>query len=182
MSAPDSSSFIRPEDLLATLGLRAGQTLVHLGCGAGFYLIPAAKIVGTAGKVIGVDVLSEMLAEAENRARRAHVNGIIQTIRANVEKPSGSTVASKSADWVLVANILHQSAAPDVLTEAARIAKDDGKIIIIEWDVVATPFGPPPAARVAKKDVIKVIDALSLRVVEEFSPSPYHYGLVVATH
>lgn len=180
MTTPDSTFFIRPDDLLRQLALRAGQTVVHLGCGAGFYLIPAARLVGKTGRVIGVDVLPEMLAEAESRARRARLGGIIQTIHANLEKPKGSTLPDKIADWTLVANILHQSQPALILTEAARVTKPDGHIIIIEWDVVATPFGPPPSSRIAKPEVTQAVADMNWVITREFQPSPYHYGLVIA--
>lgn len=182
MTTPDSTFFIRPDDLLRQLALRAGQTVVHLGCGAGFYLIPAARIVGKTGKVIGVDVLPEMLAEAESRARRSRLSGIIKTIHANLEKPKGSTLPDAISDCTLVANILHQSNPSLILTEAARVTKPDGHIVIIEWDVVATPFGPPPASRIAKGEVLKAIENMNWIVTQEFQPSPYHYGLVISSH
>ncbi len=180
MSTTDLSFFIRPDRLLRKLALRAGQTVVHLGCGAGFYLIPAARIVGKTGKVIGVDVMPEMLAEAESRARRSSVFGIIQTIHANLETVNGSTLPDQMADVTLVANILHQSQPERILAEAVRITKADGRIIIIEWDVVATPFGPLPSSRISKTEAVKVITAMQWVVTKEFQPSPYHYGLIVS--
>ncbi len=173
-----TSSFIRPDEFWRSLGLQAGQTVVHLGCGAGFYLIPAAKLVGRMGKAIGIDLMPNMLAETENRARRENISDIIQTIRANLENPSGSTLSNDVADWVLVANILHQSNPEAILTEAKRLAKDTGKIVVIEWDVIATPLGPPPSRRIPKDQVKSVAVSLGLNPIQDFSPSPYHYGII----
>ena len=114
---PEANSFIRPEVLLSTIGLRAQQTFVHLGCGAGFYLIPAARIVWSKGKSIGVDLLPDMIAEADNKARHQGLAGVVQTFRANIENPGGSGLPAKSADIVLVANILHQSDPSKVMLE-----------------------------------------------------------------
>src|SRR3990167_10225179 len=97
---PDSQEkFIRPEEFWRSLGLRANQTVIHLGCGPGFYLIPAASIVGAKGKVYGVDVLEHMVEEAGNRARRAGVENVITLIRANLENNRGSSLPDKIADW-----------------------------------------------------------------------------------
>jgi ubiquinone/menaquinone biosynthesis C-methylase UbiE len=174
----NNTSFIRPEDLWREIGIQAGQTIVHLGCGAGFYLIPAAKLVGRMGKVIGIDLMPHLLEEAESRARRENISDIVHTIRANLEEDSGSTLADNIADWVLVANILHQSDPVAILTEAKRLSKDSGRIIVIEWDIVATPLGPPPDQRIAKNRVREHASSIGLNVEKEFSPSPYHYGII----
>lgn len=172
-------SFIRPEEFWRTLGLRAGQTVVHLGSGPGFYLIPAAKMVGAKGKIIGVDIQAPLLAEAESRAARAGVSDIVHTVRANLENDRSSTLPPDSADWVLVANVLHQSAPAQVLTEAARIVKEDGKVVVVEWNVAASPLGPPNHVRVPQSDAVEAAAQVGLKLAREFTPSPYHYGLIL---
>jgi ubiquinone/menaquinone biosynthesis C-methylase UbiE len=172
-------SFIRPDEMWHTLGLRAGQTVAHLGCGAGYYLIPAAKIVGTNGSVIGVDIRADILSEAMNRATRESVEKIVRTVRGNLEGERGSTLEDGSIDWVLVANVLHQSDPLKILTEAARIVKANGSVIVIDWDVAATPFGPPNEHRLSETEAQHLINQVKLTLKHRFSPSPYHYGLVV---
>lgn len=176
-----SPGFIHPDEFWRSVPLRAGQTVVHLGCGAGFYLIPAATIVGPNGKVIGVDIRQDMLDEAMNRAQQEGVGTTVTVSRLNLETGQGDPIPEKIADWVLVANILHQANPTKVLSQARRILKADGTIIVIEWDVIATPLGPPTTRRVAKEDVLKCIKELHLTVTKEFQPSPYHYGLLLHT-
>lgn len=173
-------TFIHPKQLWHDLGLRADQTVVHLGCGAGFYIIPAAHIVGRHGKVVGIDVLATMLEEVEGRARRAGLADVVHTVRANLEESRGSTLADTSADWVLVANILHQSDPPKILAEAKRLLRPAGKVVVIEWAVAATPLGPPSTKRVAEHVVRDVAEQVGLHIERSFKPSPYHYGLVLS--
>ena len=45
-----------------------GQTVLDLGCGAGFDTLLAAQRVGPNGKVIGMDMTPEMIAKARNNA------------------------------------------------------------------------------------------------------------------
>lgn len=173
------SSFLRPDELWRQVGLAADATVVHLGCGPGFYLIPAAQIIGKKGKAIGVDILPAMLTETESRAERAGVWEQVKTIRANLELPSGSTLEAGSADWVLLANIMHQADPVKLLAEAKRIVKPEGVVVVAEWDTAATPLGPPPAKRVAKTSILEIATGLGLALKREFSPSPYHYGLLL---
>ncbi len=174
----ETTVFIRPDELWRELGLQAGQTVVHLGSGPGFYLIPAARIVGTHGKVIGVDIQLQLLAEAESRAAREDLTKIIHTVRSDLEQPSGSTLPADQADWVLIANILHQSDPVKILTEGKRIVSPQGNIVVIEWDTVATPLGPPPEIRVSRHKVEQVAAELGLQKKSAIKPSPYHYGLI----
>ncbi len=174
----EANSFIRPDVVLNAMGLRAQQTFVHLGSGAGFYLIPAAVIVGPKGKSIGIDIRTDMLAEVENKAQHQKVEHIVQVLRANLENSPGSNLAAKSADWVLVANILHQSDPVKILTEAVRIVAASGHVTIIEWNTSATPFGPPVHNRKSSDEMKTLAQTCGLVVQKEFSPSPYHYGIV----
>lgn len=175
----DQNSFIRPDELWRELGLRAEQTVVHLGAGAGFYLIPAAHIVGKRGHAIGIDVLPNMLAAIENKARQQNIDVAVKTIRANLENEGGSQLPDNTADWVLVANILHQSDPAKVLREATRVCAANGRVVIIEWDTNASPFGPPINQRLSLDLAKQAAGAAGLKIAKEFKPSPYHYGLVL---
>jgi 2-polyprenyl-3-methyl-5-hydroxy-6-metoxy-1,4-benzoquinol methylase len=47
-----------PEAILAYVGLKAGFTFVDVGCGNGFFTVPAARLVGDEGTVYGLDAHS----------------------------------------------------------------------------------------------------------------------------
>lgn len=42
-----------PEEVLKDIGLKSGFTFVDMGCGEGFFTIPAARIVGKGGEFTG---------------------------------------------------------------------------------------------------------------------------------
>lgn len=182
MAQDIAASFIRPDEFWRSLGLQAGQKVVHLGCGAGFYLVAAAQIVGQTGSVIGVDILSHLLEAAESRAARANVGGIVRTIRADIEQPNGSTLPDNSADWVLVANILHLADPAQILVEACRLVVKTGKVAVVEWLTVATPVGPPADHRISQAKVLELAHESGLAFQSNFTPSPYHYGLLLGKH
>lgn len=52
-----------PEQTLIRLGLHEGDTMADIGCGIGYFTIPASKIVGDSGKIFAMDLLPEMLEE-----------------------------------------------------------------------------------------------------------------------
>src|SRR3954469_11960399 len=54
----------------ATAHLRAGETVVDLGCGGGLDVFLAAAKVGSTGKAIGIDMTPEMIDRARRNADR----------------------------------------------------------------------------------------------------------------
>jgi ubiquinone/menaquinone biosynthesis C-methylase UbiE len=48
--------FRDPDKALSAAGLEAGQRVLEVGCGPGFFTIPAARIVGEEGSVLALDV------------------------------------------------------------------------------------------------------------------------------
>jgi ubiquinone/menaquinone biosynthesis C-methylase UbiE len=55
-------------ETVARLGLTVGNTVLDLCCGAGGSAIPAARAVGPAGRVLGIDVAAPLLEQARARA------------------------------------------------------------------------------------------------------------------
>jgi ubiquinone/menaquinone biosynthesis C-methylase UbiE len=55
---------------VASLGLKAGDTVVDVGCGTGLDFSLLERAVGPAGRIIGVDMTDAMLARARERVRR----------------------------------------------------------------------------------------------------------------
>jgi len=60
-----------------TLGaIRPGERLLDLGCGAGFDLFVAARLVGPEGQVDGIDLTPEMVALATANLQRAGLTNV----------------------------------------------------------------------------------------------------------
>jgi SAM-dependent methyltransferase len=56
--------------------LKPGETVLDIGCGAGFDSLIAAQQVGPSGRVIAVDMTPAMLEKAERSAREAGLQNI----------------------------------------------------------------------------------------------------------
>ena len=55
---------------VAALGLRPGDTVLEIGCGTGLNFALFQRAVGESGRIIGVDMSDEMLAQARHRIER----------------------------------------------------------------------------------------------------------------
>ena len=67
-----------PFKVLFELGIRAGNAVLDFGCGSGTYTIPAAKLVGTGGRVYALDINSKFLNKIEERAKQEGLTNIVR--------------------------------------------------------------------------------------------------------
>ena len=65
-----------PAEMLRELGVGAGSTVVDYGCGPGLFTLAAARLVGTAGKVYGVDLEPRMVELVARRAQEAGLSNV----------------------------------------------------------------------------------------------------------
>lgn len=170
--------FLNPEKLLFASGLAAGQTVVDLGCGNGFYSLAAGKLVGEQGSIYSVDILESALATIASSAR---MNGLknIKSVRADLELKEGlNQITTGSADLVLIANILHQlKNKDDLFSLAYRLLKTGGKLLVVDWNDSPSPFGPLVADRVSVEEVKKFAQSATLKFGRMVEADKYHYAL-----
>jgi arsenite methyltransferase len=112
---------------ITSLALQPGETVLDLGSGAGIDALLAARAVGSTGRVIGVDMTSDMLARARRNAAEANAW--------NVEFREGRLealpVVDASVDAVTsncVINLVPDKSA--VFREIARVLRPGGRLVV----------------------------------------------------
>ncbi len=140
------------------LSLRPGETVLDLGSGGGIDVFLAAKEVGPAGHVIGVDMTPAMLERARrNAAKGAYANVEFREGRLEKLPVEDSAVDAVTSNCVI--NLVPDKAA--VFREIARVLKPGGRMVIS--DVVLD--GPLPAA--VENDVLAYVGCIAGAALRE---------------
>jgi ubiquinone/menaquinone biosynthesis C-methylase UbiE len=139
--------------------VKEGMTVLEPGCAMGFFTLPLARMVGPEGKVVAVDIQTEMLTTLERRARR---KGLIDRIDVRQADEVGLGVAdlAESVDLCTVFHVAHE--VPDrnrFLDEISRTLKAGARLLLIEpgWHVSEEDFMVSLAA--AEKANLRKIDS-----------------------
>ncbi len=126
-----------------------GETVVDLGCGAGMECAIAARRVGPTGRVIGVDMLDEMLTLAHRTA--AHTAG---ELGYDVFEPRHGLLEAipcpdASADVVISNCVINLSVSKRrTFQEVLRVLRPGGRLVVAD---IVTDQEPPVAVRTSER-------------------------------
>ena len=115
--------FLNPYKLLNAAGLKPGQKVLEVGCGPGFFTIPAAKIVGDKGKVYALDVNPV----AVETVRRKIMENNLKNVKIMLADASETGLPDESIDVAFLFGVIHALKDVDaVMREMHRILKVKG--------------------------------------------------------
>ncbi|VBB08250.1 s-adenosyl-l-methionine-dependent methyltransferase [Lucifera butyrica] len=110
LDSPARQKMLPPQLTLQKLGLVPGDIVVDIGCGTGYFALPAAGIVGSDGQVLALDLSAEMLLEVERRASAADLTNI-KTVKVQKNR---LFLPDNTATLALVAFVLHETEHPGI--------------------------------------------------------------------
>ncbi len=116
--------------------VKEGDTVADFGCGMGFFSLAMAKMIGSEGKVIAVDLQQEMLDVLLRRARRRGLEARIRTHRCESDR-LGMT---EPLDFALAFWMVHE--VPDAgrfFKDVSSILKPEAALLVVEPKMHITP-------------------------------------------
>lgn len=168
---PQRRNSMPPDETQKKFNFNSNGTLLDVGCGIGYFTIPAANIVSH-GKVIGLDIMPEMINIASKKA----IN--ISNIEFKKSEEYSFPINDDSIDYVFICNVIHEIVdKPKYFKEIKRVLKTDGFLCIIDWEKKETEIGPSIADRVSKEEMINLLTLSNFVTVEDLKINTDQYGL-----
>lgn len=164
-----------PNKTLERLGLKPFDTVADIGCGIGYFSIPAAEMLTDRNKVFALDTSEEMLAEVE---KRALVGGVTNVITINTEEYD-LKLPDDSITFAVLVNVLHEiNDRKRFIGEIKRILKQEGRLAVVEWKKEEMEIGPPVGHRIGFDETARLISAEGLYRIDEIEFAGAFYGIV----
>jgi ubiquinone/menaquinone biosynthesis C-methylase UbiE len=171
---PERRKWQDPESILAQIGVKPGITFVDIGCGGGFFALPAARMVGAKRKVYGLDASAAAITSIKEQAAREG----LKNLDLNVGRAEEVVVCQHCADIVFFGIALHDFQDPSqVLKNTRSIIKPTGILVDLDWkkDVA---IGPPRHIRFDATKASRLIEAAGYKIETIEDSGPYHYLII----
>lgn len=163
-----------PFETLEILGLVGGVDIADIGCGIGYFSIPAAKIAGASSKIFALDVSVEMLNEVEKRALEAGLSNI-RNIKVD---EYDLKLETEAVGFAILSNVLHEiEDRKRYVDEIYRILQNGGKLVLIEWEKIDGEWGPPIEHRVSHEEVSELLSENGFENIVKYSIGQDSYGI-----
>ena len=160
---------------LEKLGLEASDIVADIGCGIGYFSIPAAGMLNGRNKVFAMDTSEEMLAEVERRAAANQSANIVTVVTDEYDLK----LPDETVSFALLVNVLHEvDDRPRFMSEVLRILKPAGKVAILEWDKREMETGPPLGHRIGQEELTELLESMGISIRHMAHFADVHYGVV----
>jgi len=172
---PERQQWQDPEQILSSIGTESGMVFIDLGCGDGYFALPAARKVGPLGKVYAGDIDSSAIERLRAKAEKEGLDNIFTDVKAAEE----TIVCEGCADIVFFGINLHDFENPAaVIRNARKMLRPSGILVDLDWKDQPMPFGPPPGKRFSIEKARTMIVSAGFSIVSVQDSGPYHYLII----
>jgi ubiquinone/menaquinone biosynthesis C-methylase UbiE len=129
LESEERKAMLDPAKVLPHFEIQNGWTVIDVGCGPGFFSFPLANMVGTSGRVYGIDTEPQMVRRMEEKIEERHPGNVMAVLSTEDSIPLPEGIA----DFALLSTVLHELESSRTLAEIKRILKEFGVLGIIDW-------------------------------------------------
>jgi demethylmenaquinone methyltransferase/2-methoxy-6-polyprenyl-1,4-benzoquinol methylase len=125
--------------------IQPGQTVLEVGCGTGFFTIPAARGIGDQGCLVAMDVLSDYVERVSKKVAAAD----LKNVRVLKRDALDTGLDTESIDTALLFGVIPFPALPlnRLLPEMHRILKPEGTLAVWLFPPVVHSWVPKSILR-----------------------------------
>lgn len=170
------AALIDPNKILEKVKLDVGARVADFGCGrTGHVIFSLAPLIGEKGVIYAVDILKDVLESIKSQAKAAGLANI-HTVWSDLEKPGAAAVPEASLDAGFFINVMFMiKNRESALCEAARLLKDDGYLIVVDWQKNIGPLGPKTEQMVDLQELVNAAKKAGFEPVDKAVVGEYHF-------
>jgi ubiquinone/menaquinone biosynthesis C-methylase UbiE len=168
---PERDAWQMPAHVLELMNVQPGQTVADIGTGTGYFIGPLAKVVGSKGRVLALDVEPNMVRYVEERSRKEKWTNV----EARVVAGDDPKLAAESVDGILIVNTWHHiDQRPTYARKLARALRPAGAVFVVDF-TKESDVGPPAEHRLSADEVIQELREAGLNPSVMTEKLPKHY-------
>jgi arsenite methyltransferase len=134
----DREEWQHPDEVVAALGLGAGDHVADLGAGGGYFTFRLAEAVGENGTLYAIDVDPDMLEYIEVTAAQKRLFQVFT----HLGEASDPGLPDQSVDLIFISNTFHHLPERiDYFRNARASLKHGGRIAVVELSQNSFPAG-----------------------------------------
>jgi arsenite methyltransferase len=172
---------------VALASLKEGETVIDLGSGAGFDCFLASAKVGKKGRVIGIDMTSEML----EKARSNTATGGYTNVEFRLGEIEHLPVADATGDIIISNCVINLSTdKPQVFREAFRTLKPGGRLMVsdmvLQEELPAVvrdsmdAYAGCVAGAMIKGDYLKAVEQAGFTDIKIMDETSFPFDLIIS--
>jgi SAM-dependent methyltransferase len=129
------------DDIMDLAGIRPGMTVADIGAGEGYYTVRLARRVGPQGRVLGQDILPEVIDALGRRVNRENWTNV----SVKLGTPDDPRLPERSFDRVFLVHMYHEITEPYAfLWRLYPALRPGGEILVVDADRPTQDHGTPP--------------------------------------
>jgi len=174
---PERQQWQDPERILTSIGVAPGKVFIDVGCGDGYFALPAARRVRPRGNVYAVDIDAAAVKRLQEQVTREGLDNLFS----EVGEAEETLFCEGCADFVFFGIDLHDFRDPaKVLLNAKKMLRPHGYLIDLDWKDQTMEFGPPLQKRFSIDKARHLIESAGFTLASVSDAGPFHY-LIIAS-